>query len=180
MLEEIMKKQAEFQFRTPDGVKDLKEIADEEMLMSMTRTQILACIAELVEALDEIGWKPWTSSNHFNVEAFRSELIDAFRFWLNLVHISGMSAKDVLNKFNESLEKTNRRVEHGYDGLNKCPACHRAYDDKHMRCKKEPKDSLVQDADKAFMAGISYCQVYGYINREGKQMMVANGTWVLG
>lgn len=133
MLVRIMAMQAEFQTRTPNGVVSFKETTPEHVA-EMVRVQTLACIKELGEALDEVGWKPWASSRHINVEAFRSELIDAFRFWLNLVHISGMSAEGVLSHYEESLTKTNARVENGYTGINKCPGCKRSYDDIHVRC----------------------------------------------
>jgi dUTPase len=132
-LDLIMRMQADFQYRTPDGVVPYDETTA-DITMRSIRTQTLACARELFEALDETGWKPWASSDHINLEGFRSELIDAFRFLMNLMIISGMSPDDVLKYYQASMDKTNARVELGYTGLNKCPACKRAYDDKHVGC----------------------------------------------
>lgn len=136
MLREIMTVQAAFQDVTPGGVVDLK-LSDPETTARMIREQTLACVAELMEAMEETGWKPWATSRHVNVEAFRSELVDAFRFWLNLVHISGMSAEGLFQKFMQSHTKTAQRVAapEGYTGLNKCPRCKAAYDDCSTQCQ---------------------------------------------
>lgn len=174
MLASIMDMQAAFQRTVPDGVVSFKEANDDELLMAMVRTQTLACIDELMEAMNETGWKPWASSNHFNVEAFRSELIDAFRFWLNLVHISGMSAEGVFMLYQESMLKTRARVDNGYDGVStKCPGCKRAYDDKAVSCKprKDENPTALEILDGPTPA---WCQVYGYVTADGQ--MMAHGT----
>jgi hypothetical protein len=179
MLRDIMKHQADFQARTPDGVVSFKETNPERMA-EMVRTQTLACIAELLEALEEIGWKPWATSRHMNVEAFRSELVDAFRFWLNLVHISGMSPEGLFQAFMESHAKTDKRVTNGYTGINKCPRCHRAYDDKAVRCTPTIQHNWMDEATIEFWKGISYCDGVGFINHLGEHMTPdAGGQWVL-
>jgi hypothetical protein len=172
MLVRIMAMQAEFQSRTPNGVVSFKE-STPDRVAEMVRVQTLACIGELTEALNEVGWKPWASSNHFNVEAFRSELIDVLRFWLNLVHISGMSAEGVLAHYEESLAKTNARVENGYTGLHKCPACKRAYDDKAVGCWPRTEDDPPTPA---------YCVSRGaHVSATGDPMefSVSQNDWVL-
>lgn len=175
MLKSIMDMQASFQARTPDGVVSFKECTPERAI-EMVRIQTLACIKELGEALDEVGWKPWASSRHFNVEAFRSELIDAFRFWLNLVHISGMSAEGVMNHYLESLAKTDARVENGYTGLDKCPSCKRAYDDKHIGCW--PPTENIEDVPPT----PAWCEAAcTYVSSSGEPMewSVAQLAWVV-
>lgn len=172
MLTAMMDMQSSFQATVPDGVVSFKETNDLELLMSMIRTQTLACIAELMEAMDETGWKPWASSNHFNVEAFRSELIDAFRFWMNLVHISGMSAQGVFNHYQESLVKTRDRVTNGYDGTNKCPGCRRAYDDTYVTCIAMVPNTIAQEEVPAF------CDVsQAYVSAAGDVMALGASGW---
>lgn len=180
-LETIMDMQASFQATVPDGVVSFKQTNDDELLMAMVRTQTLACIAELIEAMEETGWKPWASSNHFNVNKFRCELIDAFRFWLNLVHISGMSAEGVFVLYQESMLKTRLRVENGYDGVTtKCPACHRAYDDSSVECK--PPSGLAGDnPEDAGDPQPAWCSQLGNINASGDWIVWAGPIvgWVL-
>lgn len=171
-LEAIMDMQAAFQATVPDGVRSFKEyhgrIGQSEM-MEHIRTQTLACVAELMEAMDEAGWKPWATSDHLNVEAFRSELIDAFRFWLNLMHIAGLSAEGVMSYYQESLNKTRARVENGYDGVtDKCPACHRAYDDASVECYRANVPTHPLDASDVQPA---WCSQVGNIN--------ASGEWIV-
>ena len=52
---------------------------------------------ELHEALGEVGWKPWATSKHFNEDAVKGELVDAFHFFMNLCLVSNMGAAEVLN-----------------------------------------------------------------------------------
>jgi hypothetical protein len=174
-LETIMELQREFQSRVPGGVdKCFKEMTEAETVEHI-RIQILGALNELNEALGESGWKPWASSQHLNVEAFRGELIDMFRFWLNLVTISGMSAEGVMTKFMESLDKTNNRIANGYDGVtDKCPACKRSYSDRGVQCQRDPAQLVVRGTSSA-----RWCAVYGSINDNGEQVVYHPGTgWV--
>lgn len=179
-LEEIMRMQSTFQDMTPGGVVDAK-LADPETTARMVREQMLALVAEGAEALNEVGWKPWATSRHLNMPAFRSELVDMFRFWLNLVHISGMSAEGVYQAYLNSMEKTVERLIQGYDGVQgKCPGCKRAYDDKGVKCISHAGDAMGSPEDRLFMKGVSYCQVRGYINHQGEMMQTTpDGAWVL-
>jgi hypothetical protein len=179
-LEEILRFQTQFQDMTPGGVVDAK-LADPETISRMVREQMLALVAEAAEALNEVGWKPWATSRHFNVVSFRSELIDILRFWMNLAIISGMSAEGIYQTYLSSMEKTVARLIEGYDGVTgKCPGCKRAYDDKGVRCVSHAGDSMGSAEDRLFMKGISYCQVRGYINHQGEGMQTtSDGQWVL-
>jgi hypothetical protein len=175
-LETIMELQREFQSRVPGGVdRCFKEMTEAETVEHI-RIQILGALNELNEALGESGWKPWASSRHLNVEAFRGELIDMFRFWLNLVYISGMSADGVMTKFMESLDKTNNRIANGYDGVtDKCPACKRSYSDKTTKCSL-PDAYYRLDGEPPTSAW--WCQIYGNVNVEGDPIMFDGTGWV--
>src|SRR5690606_31870088 len=54
------------------------------------RWNVLALEDELHELLAETGWKPWATSKHVNLTAARSELVDAFHFFMNLALVLGM------------------------------------------------------------------------------------------
>lgn len=94
------------------------------------RTQVLALVAELMESLDEVAWKPWSANKtKFNREAFIRELVDAQHFLVNL----GIAADVTDEEFWEAFVAKNdvnwqRHFEHKYDNSNKCP-CGRALDD---------------------------------------------------
>lgn len=55
-----------------------------QQLAEYVRLNVLAAMKELSEVLDEVGWKPWGTSEHFNREAFLEELADVQMFLDNL------------------------------------------------------------------------------------------------
>jgi len=104
-------------------------------LLRYVTVMVTACTDELHEALGETGWKPWATSDHFNTEAFRDELTDAWLFLLNLMLASGMTSKDLYNRYHEKRANAETRFHNNYDGvLTKCPTCKRAYDNKAVEC----------------------------------------------
>lgn len=99
------------------------------------RTCTLALGAELHEALDEIGWKPWATSQHFNRDAYVSELVDAWHFLMNLLLVADVSGDEFMLKYRAKLEKNRKRQVDGYDGVSsKCPSCRRDFDDDGVDC----------------------------------------------
>lgn len=90
---------------------------------------------ELHEALGEVGWKPWATSKHFNEDAVKGELVDAFHFFMNLCLVSNMGAAELFARYKEKRTKNQKRQEEGYDGVStKCPGCRRALDDEAVDC----------------------------------------------
>lgn len=57
---------------------------DRDQLAEYVRLNVLCAIKELTEVLDEIGWKPWATSQHFNREKFAREIADVQMFLDNL------------------------------------------------------------------------------------------------
>lgn len=95
----------------------------------------LALEAELQEAMDEMGWKPWATSKHWNEEAVKGELIDAWHFFMNLLLVAGMTPDELYSRYVAKRTKNIKRQEHGYDGVSgKCPICKRALDDTAVTC----------------------------------------------
>lgn len=108
---------------------------DPIVLMEQIRNNVLSLVAELIEVLDETGWKPWASSNHLNQEAFTSEMVDAWHFFMNLMILGNITADDLHEGYLKKHEKNRQRQVEGYDGLNKCPQCKRPYDDSAVFCE---------------------------------------------
>lgn len=90
---------------------------------------------ELWEAMDEMGWKPWATSQHFNTEAVQGELVDAWHFFMNLMLIADMTPLDLWNGYQAKRLKNIKRQQEGYDGVTgKCGGCRRAFDDDAVEC----------------------------------------------
>jgi dimeric dUTPase (all-alpha-NTP-PPase superfamily) len=132
-LEEIFTRQQVLQektYRAPLGFMAQSPDVQAEYV----RTSVLAATAELHEALNEVGWKPWATERFYNTDNVISECVDAFHFVINIMLASGVSAKDLADRFHEKyVEKNERnatRQKEGYDGVSsKCPHCSRALDD---------------------------------------------------
>lgn len=115
---------------TDDEGDNYKGIAIEEY-----KNMHVALVDELHEALNEIGWKPWASSQHFNQEAVKGELVDAFHFFMNLCMIAQVTPDDLIQGYINKSAKNIQRQEDGYDGVStKCPGCGRALDDDAVHC----------------------------------------------
>lgn len=90
---------------------------------------------EVHESTKEVGWKPWAKSQHINEEAYRSELIDAFFFLINLMMAAGMRPLDLWRGYLKKLKVNHERAKNGYDGVaNKCPVCRRDFGDSGVQC----------------------------------------------
>lgn len=148
---------------------------DPEAKMDYLRTQFLALEDELHEAMAETGWKPWATSNHINREAFKSELVDAWHFFMNLMLAVGMTADELFHGYVEKSALNRTRQADGYDGVTtKCPGCKRAYDDKAVLCKAATTDTIKAEGEPAFCAATSR-----YVSTVGLPMILEIGTgWV--
>ena len=98
-------------------------------------TMTLALTDELHEALGEVAWKPWAASEHFNRDAYVSELVDAWHFFMNLLLVADVSAAEFVGRYDAKLAKNHKRQDDGYDGVSsKCPRCRRDFNDDGVRC----------------------------------------------
>lgn len=113
---------------------DYRFMSNEELIQSF-KDMTMALEDELHEALNEMGWKPWATSKHFNREAVQGELIDAYHFLMNLMLIAGMDENMVNKKYRAKNAVNLKRQQDGYDGVDgKCPNCKRALDDDAVDC----------------------------------------------
>jgi len=101
----------------------------------------LALEAELQEALDEVGWKPWAATRFINREAYLGELVDVLHFWMNMILVLGDDpeelASEIFTRYCLKNHINERRQREGYDGVStKCGGCGRALDDVAVQCTR--------------------------------------------
>lgn len=107
--------------------------------LEFIKTNVLAATDELHEALGETGWKPWATSKHINVDAYKAELIDAWHFFMNLCIVVDMTPEELYQGYLAKREKNIKRQQEGYDGVStKCSECGRALDDDAVLCQEDP------------------------------------------
>ncbi len=122
-LETMLATQRAFQLRL-NGY-DVDDQSDPSRIENF-KISLLALEDELHEALNEMGWKEWAKSRHFNEQRVREELIDAWHFFMNLMLHAGMTADMLFDMYRAKHAVNVKRQDDGYDGVsNKCPACHR-------------------------------------------------------
>lgn len=155
-LHEMMKNQFELQ-RDTYGI-DYSNMTDEERIRHFKEMKI-AFDSEMQEALDEMGWKPWATSRHFNEPGVQGELIDAWHFFMNLMLIAGLDSDTLFKKYQAKRLKNIARQQAGYDGVKgKCPGCKRALDDDAVDCREGSllKGGKVQRVIRCKTHGLNY------------------------
>lgn len=121
---------------------------DPQDLTGADRTQFITVMVyaledELHELTDEVGWKPWATSNHVNEAAAQSELVDVWHFFMNLMRVLHMTPEMLFEMYAAKRLKNIKRQEEGYDGVStKCKGCHRALDDEEVHCFYNPEDKI--------------------------------------
>lgn len=109
-----------------------------EELVEFIRWNQLATVDELMEALHECRWKPWSTGDRgfINRDAFVGELVDACHFIGNLLAAARCDDAEFSERY-EAKQQTNRdRMASGtYDQVkDKCAGCGRAFDDDATAC----------------------------------------------
>lgn len=134
-LDDVFGRQADFQRHInahPEDIVEPQELIDYIIYMKT------ALEHELSEMLQEIGWKPWATSRHINVEGVKSELVDTFQFFMNLCFSVGLSATELIDRHQNKLKINYQRADAGYDGKStKCGWCGRALDDEYVSCEAQ-------------------------------------------
>ncbi len=109
-------------------------------LAEYVRWNTLAANDELMEALHEVDWKPWTvtEDGFRNRDAFVGELVDVLHFVANMLVAAKCSDAELTERYRAKQQKNrDRMASKTYDGKNKCPGCGRAYDDLAVWCVRE-------------------------------------------
>lgn len=107
---------------------------DPDARAEFLRWNAWALTSELVEVMDETGWKPWATSRHVNVDQALGEMVDALHFFANMAlaigGAAGMTTDEIAYRISTGYLKKRqvnaKRQEDGYDGVKgKCGFCHR-------------------------------------------------------
>lgn len=127
------------------------------------KEHILALLDEAHELLNEVGWKPWATSRHVNLEAARGEWIDAWHFMMNLAILLDMDEAMIEQMYFAKRAKNVQRQEDSYDGVAlKCPKCKRAIDDPATKCSYDVEEITDVDSGQVVTTiGHGFCPDYG-------------------
>jgi NTP pyrophosphatase (non-canonical NTP hydrolase) len=84
--------------------------------MEFVREQTLGAVAELMEALNESGWKSWKSRGFGETDKERTadELADVFIFVTNLALAAGLTWRDLDGGIRRAWFKNDEREKNGY------------------------------------------------------------------
>lgn len=132
-LAELIQHHDELQRKFEPVGRAPQDIDDGEELIQFFKDMHIALCDEMFEMMKEVGWKPWATSRHLNIEEVRGELIDALHFWLNLwmATFSSLATPEYMaGVLDDGYMRKNavnaERQEQDYDGVTgKCPECHR-------------------------------------------------------
>jgi dimeric dUTPase (all-alpha-NTP-PPase superfamily) len=116
-LEKMMELQHSLQARL--GTWD--KIVDDASKQQFVNQMILAMFEETTEIMRETRYKNpdavpfgWKKGQEWNNELFKEELIDILHFWMNLVHISGMTVEEVYNRYCRKNNINHERQDKNY------------------------------------------------------------------
>lgn len=124
-LQDMLDQQEKFQRFIHPTHRSPGELSPDERA-HFFETMFVGTTSELVEASNEIGWKPWASSRHLNREEYMGELIDAWHFLMNLFLIAEATEAEIRDKYFAKQKVNIQRQNKGYDGVTgKCAHCHR-------------------------------------------------------
>lgn len=98
-----------------DMQKQIQEIAGSKVKsQEFINETALALTAEIFEAVGETPWKPWKKQQHMNQNSFQKEIIDCWKFLINLTLSSGLSPEMLYVLFKEKHNVVLKRFEKGY------------------------------------------------------------------
>lgn len=85
------------------------------------RVYTLAAVDELMEALHEVPWKPWSSRTTWDRENLGEELADAFTFLVQLCCIVGVDAEELEERYWQKSRVNVDRQQSGTYGADSTP-----------------------------------------------------------
>lgn len=118
---------------------------DPETKADSIRMNFTACVHELVEMTQEMGWKPWSSPQGWvNEEAAMGEAVDAMHFLANLLSHCRATGVQLTAAYKAKMLKNLDRQINGYNvRFAKCADCGRDLDEAE-RINGTPRLTLLQ------------------------------------
>lgn len=109
--------------------QDPRDISLGDEFKDFARWNTMAAVAELVEFLDEVPWKPWASTLELDRRAAIGEIVDAMHFIGNLLRLLDVRGDELTAAYKAKQLKNLQRQIDGYDGKKeKCGYCNRELD----------------------------------------------------
>jgi hypothetical protein len=90
--EEVFQRQEDIQGLVFDH--QFRRMSDPEKIV-FVKEMVLAITHELHEALDETGWKAWSTSRHFHKDLYLRELVDVQLMLINLFLVTGVRGSEL-------------------------------------------------------------------------------------
>lgn len=87
-----------------------------EAMIDCYRTTSLALIDEVMEALHNTPWKPWSKRTSWDWEELQGELVDVFTFLVQLCILAGVGPDDLERMYFEKSKTNEDRQESGMYG----------------------------------------------------------------
>lgn len=88
-----------------------------EAIVDHYRVTSLALVDEVMEALRNVPWKPWSKRTSWNREELRGELVDVFTFLVQLCILAGVGPEDLESGYFEKSRINEDRQKSGMYGL---------------------------------------------------------------
>lgn len=96
-------------------MEEVYELSPESMV-DHYRITSLALVDEVMEALHNVPWKPWSKQTSWNWERLQEELVDVFTFLVQLCILAGVGPEDLEGGYFEKSQINEDRQESGTYG----------------------------------------------------------------
>ena len=106
-------KEANPEGASPDWPIDLLDKKSQQHVRDMS----LRGVEEMFEALQHLkNWKPhrMTEVSEFNTDMFLEEVVDAFNYFLSVLVLTGFSASDLFEAYEDKDFVIRERIDNGY------------------------------------------------------------------
>jgi len=91
-----------------------RDIEDPEQRAEFIRWNALAAVDEIMEMLNETGWKPWSKRRFVNTDAVCEEGVDVMHFLMNIFLAAGVSPGQISETYRKKVQTNIRRQKEGY------------------------------------------------------------------
>lgn len=115
----FLKKQINSQHSIHKLNKDAACIYNNEFDEEKFKVHLILMIKEAFEVFDEINYKPHMKKKQINFDKIKEELIDVFKYYLNLIILLGIDFNEIdnifTNKTKKIIAKIKKESEHELD-----------------------------------------------------------------